>query len=295
MTVLPRTDVHQHLWPPELLAALERRCELPFARRDDGAWRLHVPGEPAATVAAQEGADRAGGLAAQGVDRALLSLSTALRVETLAAGEAQPLLNAWRAVVRELPSALGAWGTLNLPDARPGDVDALLDEGFVGLCLPAGALAHPRRVERLANLLDRLEARDAPLFVHPGPAAGDDDDAEPWWPALTSYTASLQAAWWAWADTGLARHPRLRVVFAALAGLAPLHGERAAARGGPEVPLVAQLFYETSSYGPQAVALMRRTVGAAQLVHGSDVPVLGGATPQDDEALLRANPARLLG
>ena len=218
MTVLPRTDVHQHLWPPELLAALERRCELPFARRDDGAWRLHVPGEPAATVAAQEGADRDGGLAAQGVDRALLSLSTALRVETLAAGEAQPLLDAWRAVVRELPSALGAWGTLNLPDARPGDVDALLDEGFVGLCLPAGALAHPRRVERLANLLDRLEARDAPLFVHPGPAAGDDDDAEPWWPALTSYTASLQAAWWAWADTGLARHPRLRVVFAALAG-----------------------------------------------------------------------------
>ena len=40
---------------------------------------------------------------------------------------------------------------------------------------------------------------------------------------------------------------------------------------------------------------MRRTVGAAQLVHGSDVPVLDGTTPQDDEALLRANPARLLG
>ena len=61
------------------------------------------------------------------------------------------------------------------------------------------------------------------------------------------------------------------------------------------MPLVPQLFYETSSYGPQAVALMRRTVGAAQLVHGSDVPVLAGTTPQDDEALLRANPARLLG
>ena len=295
MTVLPRTDVHQHLWPPELLAALERRSAPPCARREDGAWWLHVAGEPAAAVAAQEGTDRAGGLAAQGVDRALLSLSTALRVETLAAPEAQPLLDAWRAVVRGLPSALGAWGSLNLRDARPADVDALLDEGFVGLCLPAGALAHPRRVERLAGVLDRLQARHAPLFVHPGPAGGEDDDAGPWWPALTSYTASLQAAWWAWADAGLARHPRLRVVFAALAGLAPLHGERAAARGGPAVPLVPQLFYETSSYGPQAVAAMRRTVGAAQLVHGSDVPVLDGATPQDDEALLRANPARLLG
>jgi 6-methylsalicylate decarboxylase len=295
MTTLPRTDVHQHLWPPELLAALERRSEPPFARRDAGAWRLHVPGEPAATVAAQEGADRAGGLAAQGVDRALLSLSTALQVEALAPREAAPLLDAWRAVVHGLPSALGAWGTLNLQGARPDDVDALLDEGFVGLCLPAGALAHPRRVERLADLLGRLEARDAPLFVHPGPAAGDDGDAAPWWPALTSYTASLQAAWWAWADAGLDRHPRLRVVFAALAGLAPLHGERAATRGGPAVPSAPRLFYETSSYGPQAVALMRRAVGAAQLVHGSDVPVVRGAPPQDDEALLRTNPARLLG
>ena len=48
-------------------------------------------------------------------------------------------------------------------------------------------------------------------------------------------------------------------------------------------------------YGPQAVALMRRTVGTGQLVHGSDVPVVRGAAPPDDEALLRTNPARLLG
>jgi hypothetical protein len=54
MTILPRTDVHQHLWSLELLAAVERRSEPPFARRGAGAWRLHVPGEPAATVAAQD-------------------------------------------------------------------------------------------------------------------------------------------------------------------------------------------------------------------------------------------------
>ena len=279
MTVLPRTDVHQHLWPPELLAALERRSEPPFARREAGAWRLHVPGEPAAAVAAQEGADRAGGLAAQGVDRALLSLSTALRVETLAAREAQPLLDAWRAVVRGLPSALGAWGrsTCAMPGpttSTPCSTRASSDCA----CRPARSRTRGAWSASRTCSIDS-QARDAPLFVHPGPAGGEDDDAGPWWPALTSYTASLQAAWWAWADCGLARHPRLRVVFAALAGLAPLHGERAAARGGPAVPLVPQLFYETSSYGPQAVALMRRTVGAAQLVHGSDVPVLARHDP----------------
>jgi hypothetical protein len=119
------------------------------------------------------------------------------------------------------------------------------------------------------------------------------------WPpellAALAYTASLHAAWWAWVESGVRRHPRLRVVFAALAGLAPLHSERAVARGGPALPAAPQLFYDTSSYDPEAVALMRRTVGAAQLVHGSDTPVLARGAVPDDEALLRANPARLLG
>jgi 6-methylsalicylate decarboxylase len=122
----------------------------------------------------------------------------------------------------------------------------------------------------------------------------DDRDAPSWWPAVTSYTASLQGAWFAWASSRVERHPRLRIVFAALAGLAPLHAERAVARGGPAVPASPRLYYDTSSYGLAAIGAMRRTVGAAQLVHGSDVPVLTTTAPQD-EALLRANPARLLG
>jgi predicted TIM-barrel fold metal-dependent hydrolase len=291
--VLLRTDVHQHLWPEALLDALARRSDPPFARHEGDAWALSLAGEPPSAVAASDAWARAVALPAQGVDRALVSLSTALRVERLAARDAAPLLEAWRDAARELPAALRAWGTLNLANAAAGDVDALLDEGFAGLCLPAGELAHPRRVEALGDVLRRLERREAPLFVHPGPAPVDGGDAPAWWPALTSYTATLQAAWWAWAGAGAVRHPRLRVVFAALAGLAPLHHERADARGGPPTPTRPQLFYDTSSYGPQAVALMRRAVGPEQLVYGSDVPVVAARAPRDD-ALLRANPARLL-
>jgi hypothetical protein len=206
---------------------------------------------------------------------------------------AAPLLRAWGGVAAELPEALGAWASLNLAGATPDDVDALLDEGFVGLCLPAAALAHPRRVEGLGELLERLEGRGAPLFVHPGPAGGAESDGLPWWPALTGYLASLQAAWWAWVATGLGAHPRLRVVFAALAGLAPLHGERAGARGGPAVPRSPHLFYDTSSYGPDAIAAVSTVVGARQIVHGSDIPVLHTGAPSDD-ARVRENPARLL-
>jgi hypothetical protein len=79
-----RTDVHQHLWPAELLDALAARSEPPFARRDGDSWLLHVPAEPPSPIVAQEPEARAAALAGHGVDRALLSLSTALEVERLA-------------------------------------------------------------------------------------------------------------------------------------------------------------------------------------------------------------------
>jgi hypothetical protein len=207
MTPPLRTDVHQHLWPAELLEPLAARSEPPFARRDGGSWLLHVPGEPPSAIVAQEPRERAASLV---VDRALLSLSTALEVERLAPEEAAPLLRAWGGVAAGLPAPLAAWASVNLASATPDDLDALLGEGFVGLCLPAAALAHPRRVEARGELLERLEARGAPLFVHPGPASDADADGAPWWPALTGYLASLQTAWWAWAAVGLGAHPRLR-------------------------------------------------------------------------------------
>ncbi|MDT7683398.1 MAG: hypothetical protein QOG57_3708 [Pseudonocardiales bacterium] len=37
-------DVHQHLWPSQLVAALRARCEPPRL----AGWTLHLAGEPAA-------------------------------------------------------------------------------------------------------------------------------------------------------------------------------------------------------------------------------------------------------
>jgi hypothetical protein len=70
-------------------------------------------------------------------------------------------------------------------------------------------------------------------------------------------------------------HPALRVVFAMLAGGAPLLGERLLARGGPSIDLRDPLiFYDTSSFGPVAIESMARLVGPGQLVYGSDRPVV---------------------
>jgi len=84
----------------------------------------------------------------------------------------------------------------------------------------------------------------------------------------------MQAAWLAFTSAGRAEHPRLRVVFSMLAGLAPLHAERLRSRGGLAAPSPDPLtFYETSSYGPAAVGQMAAAVGAEQLLYGSDRPV----------------------
>jgi hypothetical protein len=96
-----------------------------------------------------------------------------------------------------------------------------------------------------------------------------------WWPALTGYVAGMQAAWLAFLVAGRPRHPRLRVIFSMLAGLAPLHAERLSARGGP-CPLLQDplVYYETSSYGPAAVGVLEEVVGSQQLLYGSDRPVV---------------------
>jgi hypothetical protein len=111
----------------------------------------------------------------------------------------------------------------------------------------------------------------------------------------------MHAAWHAFAVRGRTAHPALKVVFAMLAGGAPLHHERLAARGGPGGREVDRgLFYETSSYGGRMLDAMVRVVGIDQLVHGSDRPVVAppiGPGPLGEaawEAMTRANPGRLL-
>jgi hypothetical protein len=168
------------------------------------------------------------------------------------------------------------------------------------VCLPAGRLAGPAGLIAHARVLTRLAARGAPLFVHPGPAAAA-PGAPPWWAAMTDYIAEMSAAWHAWAAWGRPAHPRLVVVWAMLAGGAPLHAERLAARGGPAHAALNDplSLFDVSSYGVRAVDAMLRIVGVDRLLLGSDRPVaeppalepLGAAVLH---ALSEANPARIV-
>ena len=307
-----RMDVHQHLWPESLIDALARRSAPPLLRRDDRGWTLNLRDEPdcAFDPTHHDPLRRAQLLEADGMQRALLAISSPLGIEGLPRSEAQPLLAAHNDGLLELGDPFGVWGAVSLRPPDAADVDALLDAGAVGISLPAGALSGPGGLERCAALLDRLSARDAPLLVHPGPNPwrpwrpqpyADEAAVPAWWPAMTRYVADMNAAWHAFAAFGRPRHPGLRVVFAMLAGGAPLHGERLSARGGPAGAIADErLFYDTSSYGARTIDALVRVVGVDQLVNGSDRPVIGSPAttplgPAARQVMAGANVARLLG
>jgi hypothetical protein len=301
---LPRHDVHQHLWPEPFVAALLRRSAPPALRRPAAAaagLELVLAGEPDSPFdpAAHDPDGRREDLRADGVDRALLCLSTPLGIEALPRAEAQPLLDAWHDGAFALGEPFGVWGAVALDGARPEEVEALLDRGAAGLSLPAGAFATPEAAAAVLPLLHALEARDRPLFVHPGSVPAG-TPSPPWWAAAVAYVAELHAAWHGFAAWARPRLEALRVVFAGLAGAAPLHVERLSGRGGPAPAAFDPLsFYDTSSYGPRAIGAVGGVVGLDQLVHGSDRPVLGappehGLGAAGDHAITSVNPARLL-
>src|SRR3954471_14733993 len=191
------TDIHQHLWPERLLGALAERSRPPLIRRSGAEWVLRIDGEPdyRFSLADHDPELRIEALDRSGLERALLSLSGPLGIEGLPASEAGPLLEAFHAGILELDSrTFSAWGSLALRSPDPRAVDALLDRDFSCVTVPAGALGTREGLDRLYRVLNRLELRGAPLFIHPGPDPLAVDlpggGGHPgWWPAMTSYVA----------------------------------------------------------------------------------------------------------
>lgn len=290
-------DVHQHLWPEELIAALRARRTPPRLRD----WTLELAGEPdyAVDPVGHDVDARAAQAVDDGLDLALVSLSSPLGIELLPPDEAGELLAAYHEGVLALPAPFAGWAAAGLTEIEPGALARELDRGFAGLQLPATAVLDAAGYDRVGPLLEVLEAAGRPLLVHPGPTAvAPAAMAPPWWPALVPYVQQMHAAWFAFRVYGRPRHPALRVCFAMLAGLAPLHGERFVARAGERNPVDPGVFLEVSSYATRAVDATIRVLGIDVLVNGSDRPYadpvrldLGGAALH---AVRSANAGRLL-
>jgi predicted TIM-barrel fold metal-dependent hydrolase len=270
-----------------------------LSRGADG-WTLRLAGEPEARVdlAGHDPDERAVLAEADGLGCVVVAPSTPLGIEALPAGEAEPLLAAYHEGVAELPAPFRAWASVSLAQPDPASLAGLLEQGFAGACVAADALGGPAGYDRLGPVLETLERHDAPLLIHPGPAPTAPPSAPHWWAPLTDYAFTMQSAWYAFSLWGRPAHPKLRVCFAMLAGLAPLHRERLLARGG-EAVRDPGVFLDVSSYGERAIDAVLREIGVDQLVYGSDRPVVAPRDLPLGDAVLAAlrerNPSRLLG
>jgi predicted TIM-barrel fold metal-dependent hydrolase len=310
------TDIHQHLWPDRLVDALRRRRSPPWLDGDGDQPVLRLEHEPDCRVDLTRHA-LAGRLVAldeAGIDRVVISLSTPLAIEALPEPEALELVAAYHDGLAELTERsqgrLRAWAAAPLRAEGSGAevVSAALDRGFVGASLPSEALASADAVERVAPLLDMLERRGAPVFVHPGPVPGTPAYAQAggmpvWWPNLGVYPGLSVRAFFGWRACGAARWPRLRLCFAIMGGAAPFLEERWRTFSGEAGTIDRNLFLDTASCGRLALECALATYGVEQVVLGTDIPVISPAPvqraltelgPAVEEAVAVANPLRLL-
>jgi predicted TIM-barrel fold metal-dependent hydrolase len=283
-------DIHQHLWPPSFFAALSARAQPPRLHGRE----LELAGAPVweLDVESNELDTRLALMDRLELDRAVVSLQPTLGIGQLPSDEALHLVDTWEAGILELAEAAGG-RIVPLAAREPA-------AGFAGLCVSGAELLE---LDALAPRLDALVRSGGFLLVHPGWAATP-RGAPPWWTAIVDYTAEMQAAYIAWLAAGAARWPDLDVVFAILAGGAPIQLERMASRGVDErTAMLPRIWFDTATYGHRALDLAMSTFGVERMLFGSDMPVVDPGPTLDvirsfgeavTAAVLSANPDTLL-
>ncbi len=220
---MPRFDIHQHLWPEQLVAALAKRGEPP---RLVGSRLDLREGSFETDLGAHDLDTRMRLLDRDEIDVAIVSFPPTMGFE-----EAPELAEAY-------------------------------DEGILEVAAASRGRIRP---------------------LKPG-----------WWTPVVEYTAQMQAAYAAWLAGGRSDVP---IVFAIMAGGAPFQLERLRSRGDrSEVP--PNVYFDTASYGRNAIDLTVAAYGVERILFGSDAPVMDPRTTIEAlgnlfDTLAGENPARL--
>ena len=211
-------DVHQHLWPEQLVDRLRARTPraVPAGLDAAHARRAGVRGRPGAPRR-RGGASRR--TTTDGVGLACVSpLRPARHREPGPAGGRRACSRPGTRARARCPEHFRAWASVPMVDPDLDELAGLLRDGRSSACRcrPPTCSRRPRG-SAPATVLRVAEEAGKPVFVHPGPEL-----ARPlagrlpaWWAPVVGYAAQLQAAWWGWqAVGGRALFPPLRVLFA---------------------------------------------------------------------------------
>jgi predicted TIM-barrel fold metal-dependent hydrolase len=303
-----RIDVHQHLVPPEY------RRWLLSKGLDDAGGRDLPDWDVASTIDLMDRHD---------IKAAILSISTpgTMPAEGAEAAKMARTLSEFSAsVVADFPARFGFFATLPLPD-----VTASLDEACHAL-----DVLHADGVTLLANsrgmylgapaldaLMERLDARNAVAFVHPGALPGDQVDGIPPFAAdflLDTTRAALNLV----RNDVPRRFPNIRFILSHAGGFVPYAAHRMAlAIAGQTARRLGEILEDFRSFyfdlalsgSPAALPSVMAFSGPDHVLFGSDWPFApaaavsyftaqldkwGGLSDQQRAAIDRGNAARLL-
>ncbi|MBA3504354.1 MAG: amidohydrolase family protein [Betaproteobacteria bacterium] len=286
-------DWHSHWLPPGLVEQLSRRTTPPrIQMTPDGLCLINGRRARLLFPAAVDLDHRRGVLSELGIDRQVLSLSSLWNIDNLPADEALPLVRAFNDAVADASRSSGGvfGGYAALPLSDPALACAELQRtgslGLEGVIMPAAAFSSQSAAQDFAPLLRIANDLCWRVFVHPGtlsptpPAPAQAVDNTWLRHIVLNAQQQLSEVMMTLCGTSLLDdYPRLTVHVANLGGSMPflLERVRAVMRDDPDSGAeprwtMERLTVDSASFGPQAIALARRTMGTRSVVLGTDMP-----------------------
>ena len=292
-------DAHTHFFPPGYLEALRRGPE-PYAlgRDAEGRTLLTLHGARIVTLTREMTApeDRLRDMERFGVDLQIVSVTTPnvyfgppARRRDLARMANDGLAD----LVRRFPGRFAAMASLPLgePEAAIRELDrAVLELGMVGVILGSNAGGRYLDAPELHPLLERAQALEVPILVHPMPPADADATFARGLVPLLGFVfdTSISVARMVLAGV-FERLPRLTMVLGHLGGTLPYliqrldNGYRAYPEAREALPhppshYLKRLYYDTVSFSIPSLECALGAVGAEQIVMGTDYPHVIGDT-----------------
>jgi predicted TIM-barrel fold metal-dependent hydrolase len=284
-----RIDVHAHYAPPAYLDIVDRLYARPTTPREQAVRKL-LDGKIRPTPAMYELDERLEKLGRLGIDMQVLSVSIpqayhADRASAVAL--AQAANDGTAEACRRYAGRFKGFASLPLPH-----VDAALDElaraidrlGLHGVVLGGNVLHEPLDKPELAPVFDEIDRRRLAVFIHPMIPCGVEAMQEYDLAAAVGYVLDSCLAGLRLVYSGTCeRCPNLRPILCHAGGYLPFQWERldASYRTRPETrerisrpptEYLKRFYYDTVNFHVPALRCALDTVGASQLMLGSDYP-----------------------
>ncbi len=293
-----RLDLHTHYYPPEYFERIERSGgDFSFGTSPTGQRIIRYRGARffGVTAPMTDVAKRLEDMDRVGIDTEVLSLSTpnVYFVEGKAQADVARMVNdAYAELARAHPGRFLGFASIPMddPDSALRELDRALDElGMQGVVLLSNIRGRELADPAYRPFLEEADRRKACVFVHPMIPVAADRFSQYVLGPIVGFPFDTTVAIAKLCYAGVLRDlPNIRWLVAHAGGAIPYLMERmdsgwrdfAECRENIDEPpsvYLKRLYYDTVTFSPHNLRLLRDLVGAGHMVMGSDYPHLLGS------------------